>query len=254
MSHFTEGVLQAYLDDEVAADTRAQVAAHVSGCNACAARLQELRDLDTAFTAALQGVDVTPTPAGALAELRMRARRRPFASRWAASRTALARAAMLVLGITLVAAATVPGSPVRGWLAKVWSSVTADHEPVSPVTTQEAPAAPAEEPTRTGIAPDDQGRIRILLQSLATGSRVHVVLVDGERAAVEATGRFRTAAGLLEVTGGSGEIRISLPRNVESATVEVDGRLYVTKEGADLRFLGPAADTVGAELIFRPGR
>ena len=60
MSHFTEGVLQAYLDDEVAADARAQVGAHVSGCADCAERLQELRGLNQTLSSALGQLDGEP--------------------------------------------------------------------------------------------------------------------------------------------------------------------------------------------------
>ena len=255
MSHYTEGVLQAYLDNEVAADTRAQIAAHVNGCVACAARLQELRELGLNFTAAVQGVDVAPIPSAALAELRVRAQRWSLTNQWAGSRKALLRAAMLVLGITAVAAATVPGSPIRGWLVQAWRSVRAEQAvETAPVTPQVVPSPVAEEPTPLRIAPEND-RIRIRLQSPAEGTRIHVVLIDEDRAAVEATGRrFRTQPGLMEITGSSGNVRISLPRAVGEASVEVDGRLYVSKEGRDLRFHGPSADTVGTELIFRPGR
>ncbi|HSL72108.1 MAG TPA: zf-HC2 domain-containing protein [Longimicrobiales bacterium] len=256
MSHYPEGVLQAYLDDEVGADARAQVDAHVSACADCSARLQDLRQLDALFTSAVQTVDVRTIPAAALAELQVRAQQRGWRERFAGSPRALARAAMFVIGISAVAAATVPGSPLRGWLIDTWEAITSDQETVAP------PAQPQPEPevaATAARATASNGRIRVLLRAPDPSSRVHVVLIDGERAVVEATGaavapRTRTGSGWVELVGGAGDIRISLPRGVPRATVEVDGRLYLSKEGADLRVFSPTVDTAGAELIFRPGR
>jgi hypothetical protein len=257
MSHFPEGVLQAYLDDEVGADARAQVDAHVSACADCSTRLQDLRDLAALFASAVQTLDVRPIPAAALAELHVRAQQRSWRERLVGSRRALARAAMFVVGITAVAAAAVPGSPLRGWLIDTWEAIAGDQEVVAPPAQPEPAPEPAGTAARASAA---NGRIRVLLRSPDPSSRVHVTLIDGERAVVEATGaagaapRTRTGSGWVELVGGAGDIRISLPRAVPHATVEIDGRLYLAKEGNDLRVLGPTVDTAGAELIFRPGR
>src|SRR5688572_6077236 len=110
MSHFTEGVLQAYLDDEVVADARTQVTAHVSGCAECAARLQEMRDLNASFAEAMQlleaSVSANATPDRAtVAALRSRAERMAWRDRWTGSKRYLTRAAVLIFGVAL---ATVP--------------------------------------------------------------------------------------------------------------------------------------------------
>src|SRR5262245_41012312 len=124
MSHFTEGVLQAYLDNEAAADARAQVDAHVAGCSACAARLQELRTANDTFAAAVGVIDTKVLTSGALAEVRARAAQQGWRERFASSRRTLRRAAILVLGLTAAAVATVPGSPFRDWLTRTWSALT----------------------------------------------------------------------------------------------------------------------------------
>ncbi len=257
MSHFTEGVLQAYLDDEVAADARAQIAAHVVGCSACAGRLQELHELNDTFASAVGLVDAPALPAAALAEVRARAARQPWRERWAGSSRTLARAAMLVLGLTGVAVAAVPGSPLREWLVQTWQSF---RQPQQEVVAPVPAAAPQPEAPPTGMRLEAaEGRIRISLREPAADTRIHVILIDGTRALVETTGnaaarRIATGSGWLELTGtGAGDLRISLPRGVSNATIEVDGRVLLTKEGDDLRYLGTTADTAGAELIFRPG-
>lgn len=250
MSHYTEGVLQAYLDGEVAADTRAGVDAHVTGCIACADRLRELRQLNGTFADALQLVDMKTLPAAVFAQLEFRARNRPWTERLAGSRLALARAAMLVLGVTLVAAAAVPASPLHGWLVRVWKSIAdSDAQPAA----QAPAAAPAETGTPTGFSVEPvNGRVRVSLTSLANGTKVHVKLVDSDRGLLESTGgRTVSSTGRIELVGGeAGVVTISLPRSASEAIVEVDGRLYVSKVGSELRFHGPNADALTPEVIF----
>ena len=256
MSHFTEGVLQAYLDDEVAADARAQVDAHVGGCGACATRLQELRELNETFRSAIGAIEAPVLTAAALAEVRTRAERQTWREKYAVSSRTLARAAMLVLGLTAVAVAAVPGSPINKWLTHTWQTLTQVEKPAAAPEVAPAPQ-PAAPPTGMRLEAAD-GRIRILLRSPAADTRIHVVLIEGSRALVETTGnaaakRTATGSGWLELTGtGAGDLRISLPREVPHATIEIDGRLYLTKEGDEVRYLGATADTSGAELIFKP--
>src|SRR5262245_49518483 len=159
MSHFTEGVLQAYLDEEVMADARAQVAAHVSECADCAARLQDLRDSSTLFTTAMRGLDVQPLPMAALAGLRVRGQQRDWVERMSGLRRPLVRAAILVVSVAI---ATVPGSPVRGWLVDAWNALT---RPEAPTVSVPAPAPKPEPETKGGFAiTPEEGRVRILLQ------------------------------------------------------------------------------------------
>ena len=259
MSHFTEGVLQAYLDNEAAADARAQVDAHVAACSACAGRLQELRGLNDTFAVAVGVIDVPVLTQASLTEVRARAAQQSWRDRFTTSRRTLSRAAILVLGLTGVAAATVPGSPLRNWLAQSWSALTDSEKPAPPVPGA-TPVVP-EVPT-TGAARIEavDGRIRILLRSPAAETRIHVTLIEGTRALVETTGgaaakRIATGPGRLELIGtGAGDLRIALPREVPNASIEIDGKVYLTKEGDDLRYLGARADTAGTELIFRPAR
>ena len=253
MSHYTEGVLQAYLDDEVASGTRAAVAAHVDACTACASRLEELRELASTFTSAVQFGDVQSQPRVEVASLRARARRTGWGGPVAAPRTAWLRAASIVVAVSAVAAAAVPGSPVREWLASALRD-----EPDAPA--QQAPSAPApavsgpEERGAMHILPAD-GRIKVEIQGATGGTVVRVHLGDDERASVEGNWQsLRTRAGIMTVVGGTGELEIVLPRKAQSATVEVDGRTYVQKNGDQLKFLGPKADTVGGDVVFRPGK
>ncbi len=161
----------------------------------------------------------------------------------------LLKAAVLVLVIGGLGSAAVPGSPVRDWLSGLWSGATDvlglwDEPQAPPAVTDMSSVA---------VAPS-AGRVRISLEDPAPEAEVRVLLVDGGQAAVwSASARFRTGPGWIEVLGaGPGELRVDLPRWVDSARVEVNGRLVVLKEGSALRLVS-AGDSVGPELRFRVG-
>jgi hypothetical protein len=258
MSHFTEGVLQAYLDEEDVAGARAQIGAHVSECVDCAARLQDLRESSTLLSTALRSLDVPPLPMAALAELRLRGQQRDWVERMRGARRPLIRAAILIVGVM---AATVPGSPVRGWLVEAWNALARTEEPaVSEGAPKQVPEAVPETTGGFGTMPQG-GRVRILLQRATREMQVRVVLVEAEGARVQLLGgvsplRGRAEQGLIEVDGtGSREILVLLPRSLTLGTVEIDGRVYVISEGNQLRYEGPGTpETRASEVIFRPSR
>ncbi|HSJ07386.1 MAG TPA: hypothetical protein VK936_11810, partial [Longimicrobiales bacterium] len=162
-----------------------------------------------------------------------------------------------------VAAAVVPGSPVREVLSITFTRlaqlVQAEPEIVTlpPAAPVEAPAAPREA-MGMAILPAD-GRIRVILHAPAGGVDVRVRLVDAARARVETTTdqpdmRLRSAAGRVEVMGlRAGELSIDIPRSVQTATVEVNGRAWVVKAGDQLQLAGPAGLDQGTEVRFRIG-
>ncbi len=254
MKHLDEGTLQALADGELAGGERRAAEAHLAGCGACAAELAALRADHATLGAALARADVAPPTAAA----QMSLRRRRAAAQWAAEgRRALLRAAMLVVALGGVAFAAVPGSPLRGWIAGGKPPAPARPEvPALKPRTAPAPGAPAPA-AGVSILPDG-GAVRVVLNGAARGLVVRTRLTSSELVEVSATGaaagaRFRTAPGRIEVLGaGAGEIRIALPRGADAAVVEVDGRVYVAKEGAELRVTPPGAPAATApEAEFR---
>ncbi|MBA4158204.1 MAG: hypothetical protein H0X65_12100, partial [Gemmatimonadetes bacterium] len=194
-----------------------------------------------------------------MAEARARLEHAGRRRRAGRSTAMLRRAAILLLGSTAVLSATVPGSPLRDWLANdrgaAGPTATAVHEPVAAPAT--APAAESAEAAPAGISVRPlEGRMRVVLTAPAPGSRIRVRLHDGERVGVWAAGvaaraRFRSGPERIEVDGaGPGEIRVEIPRAAREVTLEVDGQVYLRKQGEDLRFPGPAADTAGPEIVF----
>jgi len=274
-------MLQAFLDEELRSAERGAVEAHLSACSMCTATLAELRADAELLAGALRVLDVSVPPQdlealsrAAAAPLRIergaaeegRIWREVARMRWA--RRSLLRAAVLVLGFAAAASAAIPESPVRRWAVEAWKGAVAlfDRSPgeqsqdgqvaeeATPSPTQ--PADPAVLTSGVSILPAD-GHLRVVLRSPDPSCQVRVVLVDGPRAGIRAEGgsetaRFATGPGRIEVSGaGAGVLTVELPRTLPRAVVEVDGKPYVVKEGADLRILAPRADSMGAEVTFR---
>jgi hypothetical protein len=235
MAHIDEGTLQAYLDDEVGA--RAEIDAHLSACQSCAAELNRLRGAAQLFTSVVGTSDIkAPTLAAfaAVGSARGVAAANP---RRAVFHRPLARAAMFVVGFAALASAAIPGSPVRAWISSALRSVGVMPDEVAdaPAVTIGTPnAATPTDAAALAIEPAD-GRVRIILTNVDAATQVRVRMTESDRALVQATGdaakaRFRTGAGRIELIGvGKGEVLIDLPNSVKDARVEADGRVLFEK-------------------------
>lgn len=264
--HPTRGTIQALLDGELDASAREAASSHVSACARCRAIRASLERDSALFSSAVAGVDARPsdseadlprtrpgTPSTPARPGRMgKARPRP-ATRW--SRAAIMRAAALIIVFAGAAAAVVPGSPVGDWVREVKRQLAGE------------PAAPAPEPNveieggdaaAISLLPDD-GRLRVVVTGFSAESTVRVRIVEGiqgyvtVRRAAE-NPRFVTAPGRIEVNGqGDGEIWIDLPKSAVEASVEVNGRSVIRKEGEQLRMVRPATDSLFGDILFKVG-
>lgn len=266
MEHVAEGTLQAYLDGELAAEENAAVERHVAACVECAAELASLRGAAYVLATSLARADqplASDDVAHAFQLVRAHAGGLPgSARRWLtgaapSTRSALLRAALFLLGLAAVASAAIPGSPVRAWLAGAWQEAASLFSEATPGP-RAGPARSVGDGAGVSVLPRD-GRVRIVLRGPDARTRIHVRLVDGEAAAVRADGgaataRFTSGPGHLELEGGGpGAVRIEVPRAAVWASIEVDGRPYLLKDGADVRILAPLADSGGTEVVFRAG-
>ena len=272
MSHPAEGTLQALLDGELPRAERAEVERHLQACAVCRAEADLLLGAAARLTAALGPLDrPAPTERALAATSRQRWRR------WVGvdAGQVLRRAAVLVLGVAGVASATVPGSPVRGWITGVLERVQVSSAPAGDSTATAAAAGTAagaaDSAAAAGVAGSaaqpagsaagvsvlpELGRVRVVLTEPSPDLRIRVRLSDDSYSDVRATGRasgarFRTGPGRIEVSGaGAGEVEVVLPRAARSAVVEVDGRPYFRKDGDGIRLLAPASDSSGSEVVF----
>lgn len=260
MAHIEEGMLQAYLDNEVTA--RAGLDSHLAQCAACAAELDRLRSASQLFASALRTRDAVAPTSVAFAALK--AARRPVAGMPAAiARVSLARAAMLLVGLAAIASAAIPGSPVRAWISEALRSVgggaVADEIAAPVVPPAPAPAIPDEYGAATvSIEPAD-GRVLVLLSGATADATVRVRLVRTQRASVQVSdaapeARFRTGPGRIEVVGiGNGEVLVEIPRGALEVRVELGGRPIFEKSGEQLRLNeSPAASD--SEFVFKGSR
>jgi hypothetical protein len=244
MTHVEEGVLQAYLDAEVTASARAEIDKHLQSCSACVAELHRLRSAAELFSTLVRQTDVavpvviapmaaapSPVVAPPSFELERKVPRpRP--------RRALARAAMFIVGLAAVASATVPGSPVRGWINAALTRaglLDAPQSAAAPEVNEEAPAAErAPDITPIGIEPVN-GRARVILTNIRPPAAVKIEETDGGKVEVVLAGRANRARvsvnpgrlSVNDVTGGVVTVRI--PRTLQHAVVEQDGITIYTK-------------------------
>ena len=261
MMHVAEGRLLAYIDGELPTAERSALESHLATCDACGVELDELRRIAAELHTALAGTDMVAGIAPALqtfSERRAalvgapaaandldahRARRTVATSPLRFARSSLLKAAALAALVVGAASAAIPDSPFRDWLENAWDRVTggpaetetAPAAPVPPVQAPESLQAPGE-PYR--FAPSNGGA-RVLLRGVDPAALVRVRLIDGARAAVypppQASVQTTVRAGELEVLAARGTTGgtyiVEIPRSVERATVEVNGRVLYRKNG-----------------------
>ena len=259
--HLDDGQLRALLDDELDHSGTGSARTHLDGCAECSDLLTQIDAGHTAVRNAIAILDVTP-PLNAARET-VRAQvfgKTPDAPEAASNRTAtranvhftLRRAAVIALLLTGLSAA-LPGSAVRAWMVSGWRAV------VEMIDTTEAPPTSgsvnaAQQPGEAGVRFEiADAPLDLVLRQIESGSLVVVRFVDGGRAAFNGTdARFRrTADGHFEVTGGSGTIRIDLPRTVTDAVIRVNERIYLTMAGGEINLSGPSEVRGSEEISFR---
>ena len=115
----------------------------------------------------------------------------------------------------------------------------------------------AQAPVESGVSVEPlDGALRIVLSRAAPAVRIRARLVESARGGVFASGpaadaSFSTAPGSIEVIGvSSGELRVEIPRSATSASIVIDGRTYLVKDGDELRMSTELRDSGGSEVVF----
>lgn len=162
------------------------------------------------------------------------------------------RAAVLLLALTGTAAAMVPGSPVREWLAESLGEMrnTAPPGVDAPV---EAP------PSNAGFVIPTGGPVIVSFHTPDPALVLRVRTGPPGELSVRATGaatgaRFGRGRSRLDITNaGPGEILLVLPGSGGEVRVELDGRPLLWQEAGRLVLPAPVPDTAGSELLIRLG-
>lgn len=256
MSHAAEGLLQAYMDGEVSGSAATELEAHLAVCAECAAERQRLR-ADNDMVAGALGLLDRPLSEPAVQQAYWRARGAARSRRFGAA--ALARAAGVLLLVGSGVMAVVPGSPLR---RAAQSLLDSGREPVSAPATAPA-AAPAAAPAEADLPGvtmvPREGRVQVRVWSVQAPATIRVNLVDGVRVSVQAGAEagdvsFRSSAGWIQVTNlGAGTMLIEIPRSLPFASLEVDGRQWLFKDGDSLRLNGPVVEQAKDRVVFRAG-
>ena len=256
MNHPAEGTLQAFLDGETAGADTSALERHLRECDRCQGDLHALRAANDELVGALALLNF-PAP---IRTARQQIARRRARTVWGVP---LGRAAVLLIGVSTALSATIPGSPVRDWIAGAWGDNAA---PEAAVSVLKSDAAPVVEETAAplpsagvSVRPAD-GRMRVVFVRPARGLRVIARLHDGEQVEVSATGlasgaRFRTGPDRIEIANAdTGEVRIEIPRTAARFALEVDGRVLLSKEGENLRVPDRGAGAGGPEILLEVQR
>ncbi len=281
MTHLDDGRLHALMDEELGDADILAVRRHLGTCDACKDRMAELGERSALVARALGHLDTAAPPAGArdavlerlgsLSGAEQADPVHPLASperslsknRARVFRMPLARAAILVLFLSGSVATALPASPVRGWIAAGWALVidlfdpSDDSErPIGP--DGEAPAriqdgVDAQSGTPAGVRLDAaEGEIIIVLSGVSSGTLIVVRMVPGRVAGAFADdpATFRTSEGRIEVIGAVGRVLVDLPQDAASASIVVNGGIYVRKEGDRIDAPGPI-EAISTEEIRR---
>ncbi len=283
MSHLDDGRLRALMDEELGDADAGAVRLHLEDCDACRHRMVELEGRATLVAEALGHLDTAAPPAGARAAVLERigswpseervGPTRPVASvEYAESkgparalRTPLARAAILVLFLGGGVVTALPASPVRGWIAAGWARATdlfdSQDEAGNPAGPSEEATPPTpgggvgtQSGTPAGVRLDATGgEISFVLRGIGTGTSIVVRLVPGGEAGAFADdpATFRTAEGRIEVIGAEDRVFIDLPQDAAAASIEVNGGIYLRKEGDRIDVTGPIEARTTEEIHLR---
>ena len=252
--HPADGRLLAHLDGELSETEAARLEEHLGGCTPCRRRREELARASDLLTRELRVADVEPPPADAPA-LRRAARRSGGGAdddaRQGPASSTFWKAAVLVLGVAAAASATVPGSPVEGWISDAVRALAGAFSdgPVQDAPTVEGRATAA---GAQGVSLRVADRAEVRISEPAPGLVVRVRSVDDSVLSVVARGaRYRAAEGVVEVVGPDGpDLRVALPVSAATARITAAGALLMERVDGRLRVHASSADTVDGTVSF----
>jgi len=283
MTHLDDGRLHTLIDEELGDADALAVRLHLEDCDACKQRVAELERRSALVALALGQLDTVAPTAGARDAVLERlgslppgervgpaqpiatSERLGSESRLRVLRMPLARAAILVLFLGTGLATALPASPVRGWIAAGWALATDLFDPPDDSGTPVGPGGEATAPIQDGFGaqsgtsargvrlPAAGEEITIVFSGISSGTLIVVRMVPGGAAGAFADdpATFRTSEGRIEVIGAAGRVLVDLPQDAASASIEVNGGIYVKKEGDRIDARGPIEARSTEEIRLR---
>lgn len=256
MGHPADGMIRAFLDGEATGNVRG-IQAHVADCPRCGELAQaQARALDS-FSDALSLLDIAPRSEAA--RVRILQKHRETRRGKAIIRRNLPRAASFAILFTAGAAAALPGSPVRRWVAEGWDRLSEREDSTVPVPSPSQAGDRAEGPgarpatvgasTAVGL-----GGIELQVRDLSESASLRILLVEGSEAAIfagEGT-QFRTEEGRLVASGPPGDVTMEIPAGALRVTVIVNGETYLRKTEGGMEVLRPVRARTPTEIHFGP--
>jgi len=255
-----EGMLLAFLDDELDRAARAEVERWVQGDASVAQELDELSAAAKRFGVAAaeldqgQGPISVDLPLALLERVRTDSRsgtssaRRSGRTPGGVRSATWGRAAALILAAGLAGASALPGSPVSGWWRAGWAALQGSDTGETLATTVDTEEAPA------GLAvTPDLGRLTVRIEEVRPGTTLIVTFGQSDEAGVYTTGSpsFATGAGFVDVRGPGDRIQVHVPAAVTELQLSVDGVQYLTRSGGDLRTPVEPSERFEGEFVYR---
>ena len=281
MTHLDDGRLRALTDKELGDADAGAARLHLADCEACRHRMAELEGRAMLVSRALGQLDTAAPTSGARDAVLERIRSSPRGERPPRNatsverpgpeshrrvlRTPLARAAVLVLLLGAGVVAALPASPVQGWIVAGWARAidlldSPDNAgtPVGPSGDATLPTPDgnvgAQGSTLAGVRLDTSGEeISIVLRGISSGALIVVRIVPGGEAGAFADdpATFRTGEGRIEVVGAVDLVFVDLPQGASTASIEVNGGIYLRKEGDRVDAIGLVEARTAEEIHLR---
>lgn len=260
MTHLDEARLLTLRDGDAGIDPVSE--AHVAECGPCQVVLERLRGRSATIAQALASLDADHDLESARAGVRQRvtgqAAVAPKVTPLRRRRSTLfgmelSRAAGIILVTATAAAAAIPGSPIRGWVQGLISS---DAGPTNTVAAPESsPVGDVPETAGVRLAVGS-GPLHVTLLGVSAGGEIRVHWVVGAEAAVfaPAGSRFTSGENRIDAAVVPGAVRVELPEGLVPVSLEVNGRIYLSRTSEGLEIVGPVAERRAEEVVFRvPG-
>ncbi|MDQ6635158.1 MAG: zf-HC2 domain-containing protein [Gemmatimonadota bacterium] len=243
--HPSDETLQALAHGELPLARQSEVRRHLAECPACERLLVDWKETEAYAARLLRTLD-HPAPTVSVDALIARAAPRVRTRRHAA--VAAGIAALVVAG---VAAAAVPGSPVRQYVERVMGTPSIARSPHAPMT-RRTPIRAAQ-PEASGIAFVPANSVEVTFRDSQLAGVLRITVADSIAVRIAqrggSAGYALTDAGVsVENTGSIASYDLVLPRTLPHATVRVGQRIVFTTTHEHIT-TAAARDSSGSYVI-----